>query len=160
MRAVHTQRPVGLPFIATRTTRLLQKPGLQKPHLRLAALRSPAPVQHQHVLQSRFPTKTFIALVALGTAAYFLIDVDLGDDFIWNIPPQLIHFYPTQELLEMGTQVRLQNTYPDPENRLEETTTEFLARCSMGMTVEDAKKLKLPVTQLFHLSSNTPAVSS
>ena len=141
-RAINSQQR---PFIATRRTQFIRRPGTC----------AQPPVSRLHVLQSRFPTKTFITLLTLGGAAYYFLDWD--DDFTDYVNPATLHFYNTID--DIKNRLNMKNDARLAAAAVLAEPTALLAGLSEEMTEEDSRRYNIPITHMFNLEANSPGVS-
>ncbi|KAF2259808.1 protein serine/threonine phosphatase 2C [Lojkania enalia] len=134
-----------------------QRPSLYQADGVHAILRPP----NAHVLQSAFPKKTVIFLLALGAALYFIDvaidDVEISDITPFNDFPE--HFYQTKEEVEHILDAHVADSTNKEHHgpNMEWIDREFANLAGKIMMTEDqARKAELPITHAAAIGSNMP----
>jgi pyruvate dehydrogenase phosphatase len=125
------------------------------------------PTQTQ-VLQSRFPRKTVLAILALGAAAYYydIISIEIDDRWqerIFQVFGELgvtpLHFFPNREELDHW----IQHHIPDPNAALKDpeffkSVNANFEKMAFGweLSEEEAVEVNMPVTHGCRFRSNSP----
>ena len=131
---------------------------------------SSSPPTQGTLLQSAFPTKTFIALLVLGTVAYFAVEIkehdwtdSLFDSFAGDHGATPLHFYKDRDEVDHW----IQHHIPDPSAPLRDP--ELLkvindrfheAAGGWEMSEDDSREFGMPVTHGCRFKSNEPCVSA
>lgn len=125
------------------------------------------------ILQSAFPKKTFIFVLALGAVLYFFTDVVIVDESCWhqklsaafaeNHAAMPFHSYANRAVLDHWIQAHI----PDPSAQARDP--EVLKTCiekfhlyagGWEMTEEESLDENIPITHGCRYKSNVPSVSS
>lgn len=155
--SIHTQSPISRQFSPSFKKACHEPPSIQQ-----------SPFNHQ-ILHSAFPTKTVIALIIIGAAAYYLIDVrveDWADHALQSFNGDLIatplHFYKDRDEVDHGIQYHLpDNSAPlrDPEVLRQYVERFGELQSAWAMNEEDSREFGIPVTHGIRFRSNEPCVS-